>query len=74
MKLRPNAGDSGTAMVAYYAKFLVEGCSLIALEVWDRFKSDQTIALLNFGLMSSLVVSILVLLNSLFGLISPTIC
>lgn len=74
MKLHPNAEDFGTAVVVGYSKFLVEGCSAIAPEVWDRFKSNQTGALLNFGLMSSLVVSILLRLTSLFGLISSTIC
>ena len=58
MELHPNVGDSGSAMSIDYTKFLVEGMISIAPEVWDRFKSDQTGSLLNFGLMSSLIVSI----------------
>lgn len=59
MWLHPDAGDSGNAMVADYVKFLVEGCSSIAPEVWGRFKADQTGGLVNLELMSSLVVSTL---------------
>ena len=65
MKLHLNAGDSGTAMVEDYTRFLVEGCSQIAPDVWDRFKSDQSGGLLNLGLMSSLIVSISLLSSSL---------
>ena len=70
MKLHLNAGDSGTAMVEDYAKFLAEGYSSIAPEVWDRFKSDQIGGLLNLGLMSSLIVSISSLFSSPSYLIS----
>lgn len=64
MKLHLNAGDSGTAIVEDYTKFLAEGCSSITPEMWNRFKSDQTGGLLNLGLMSSLVVSISLLFSS----------
>ena len=57
MRLHPDAGDSGTAMVADYVKFLVEGCSSIAPKVWGRFKANHIGGLVNLGLMSSLVVS-----------------
>ena len=74
MKLHLNDGDSGTAMVADYTKFLVESCSSIAPEVWDKFKADQTGGLLKIRLMSSLVVSISLLFTSLFDLASYIIC
>ena len=70
MKLHLNAGDSGAAMVEDYTRFLVEGCSQIAPDVWDRFKSDQSGGLLNLGLMSSLIVSISLLFSSLSYLLS----
>ena len=70
MKLHLNVGDSGTAMVEDYTKFLAEGCSAITPEVWDRFKSDQTGGLLNLGLMCSLVVSISLFFSSLSYLLS----
>ena len=69
MKLHLNAGDSGTAMVEDYTRFLVEGCNQISPDVWDRFKSDQSGGLLNLGLMSSLIVSIFFLLSSLYLLL-----
>ena len=69
MKLHLNAGDSGTAMVEDYTRFLVEGYSQISPDVWDRFKSDQSGGLLNLGLMFSLIVSISLLSSSLFCLL-----
>ena len=60
--LDPSAGDSGAAMVIDYTKFLNDACSTLTSDVWDRFKFYQaTGGLLNFGLMSTLVVSFLIL-------------
>lgn len=61
LKLHPNVGASGTAMVADLAQIMANLCNAIAPEAWERFKSDQSGHLLNLGLMSSLVVRILLL-------------
>ena len=66
MNLHSSAGDSGAAMVIDYTKFLVDACSTLSPDVWDRFKTGQnTGGIINFMLMSSLVIGILVLSHSI---------
>ena len=60
--LDPSMGDSGATMVMDYTKFLNDACSTLTPDVLDRFKSDQaTGGLVNFGLMSTLFASSLIL-------------
>lgn len=57
LRLHPNAGASGTTMVADFGKIMVDSCSALTSDVWKHFKTDHPSSLLNFGLMSSIIVS-----------------
>ena len=55
--LNKNVGASGAAMAVDLGTRMAKTCSALSAEVWEHFKTDEHNALLDLGIVSSVVVS-----------------
>ena len=58
LSVHENASASGQAMAADLVGRMVQSLNLAGDDLWERFKTDDPLALLELGLVSSVVVSI----------------